>query len=113
MDTPREKFAKFMQDGRTPRCQADVTRYIGRWPNFGQCCRAATKGSDFCKQHHPEAVEARRREATERERERWNVRRVELWGGRFKAALEKIAEGHNDPRSLAEEVLSMFRGSGL
>lgn len=75
-----------------------------------QCSRKRGHGPDqaYCKTHDPEAVAAREKKSHDeyvikhnKERYRWN-------GPAFYAALKQIAEGHNDARGLAQEVLKTF-----
>jgi hypothetical protein len=92
------------------RCCEEVTRYIGGWPHYGQCARKRGFGPDqaYCKQHDPEAAAKRRAEVEAREWARYNKSRLEWAGPRFFAVLEKIANGHNDPRSLAQEAIAPY-----
>lgn len=98
----------YMKDGKRPRCQERICRYIGNWPSYGQCTRSAKVG-DRCRQHDPEDI-ARRDEERQRDDDiRWNKRRRELAATTFYNALGQIATGHNDPRRLAQEVIKTFR----
>jgi len=101
---------KFKHDGKTRRCQKDVMRYIGNWPKSGQCEFAAKDGTDFCKIHHPDAEAKRDAEVKARYDVQWAKRRKEIHGASFFAVLEKIAAGHNDPRTLAQEAIDKFNG---
>lgn len=91
-----------------PRCQEVVQAYWTNWPSFHQCERRAKVDGRWCKQHDPEAVKAREAERTAK----WNAdmatRRVELAGQRFLNALRQIADGHNDPRTLARDTIKEF-----
>lgn len=95
------------------------------WP-FHQCTRPAVvfrevegKTYGFCKQHDPAAVEARHKARLDRWNAEWAARDAEIARAEqerlaleaSKAALEKIAAGHNDPRTLAMETLAMFPGA--
>jgi hypothetical protein len=83
-------------------------------PGGYQCTRKRGYGPDeaYCKQHDPEAV-ARRAEASKnRYDKQWNQRRLELSGPRFFAVLKQIAEGHNDPRSIAQEAIAPHLSAG-
>jgi hypothetical protein len=70
----------------------------------------------FCKQHDPEAVKARDKkrheqwklESEARSREYDRTKRTEAAMDACKEAIEKIANGHNDPRTLALETLRLF-----
>lgn len=92
------------------RCCEEVTRYIGNWPSSGQCVRKRGHGpgEQYCKQHDPEAVAARRAEADAKATKDFNARRFQYHGRTFYNALKQIAEGHNDARGLAQEVLATF-----
>jgi len=92
------------------RCCEEVTRYIGNWPTSGQCARKRGHGPGeaYCKQHVPEAVKARTKAAYDKDTADWNKRRYEMHGRTFYAALKSIAEGRNDAREHATEVLAKF-----
>jgi hypothetical protein len=47
----------------------ESVRESGQWPRYHQCKRKAVK-EGYCKQHHPDAVEARRYKAVARYEER-------------------------------------------
>ncbi len=112
---------KGLFDNRKPnmaQCRASVwDRQV--WSRDYQCSRKATcervvdgQTYGFCKQHDPVVGEARRKETHQRwdreAAERAENRRIEALMPECKAALEKIAAGHNDPRSLAIEILAKF-----
>lgn len=82
-----------------------------RWPKFYQCAKKRGHGPDgaYCKQHDPAAAKARKAAANTRARAKWNESRYETHGRTFFDALLKIAEGHNDARGLAQEVIENFR----
>ena len=91
------------------QCSVEITPYIGNWPQKPRNCRrkgtVEVDGEWYCAQHDPQAIV---RKAEEREAEyqrKWRVRRIERYGPRFYAVLREIAEGHNDPRTLAIETL--------
>lgn len=89
------------------RCRAAVPEE-GRGVGFRQCSRKPANGERYCKHHTPEAIQARRDANSKRwqERAEQEKRRNMRWhGAPFIAALREIAKGHNDPRSLAHEVL--------
>lgn len=96
------------------RCCEEVARYIGGWPHYGQCTRKRGYGPDeaYCKQHDPEAAAKRRAEVDEREAVRWRKQCLEWAGPRFYAALKQIADGHNDPRSLAADTIRAYLPDG-
>jgi hypothetical protein len=99
----------------------------GNPPNYGLCCerifgalgspgghqcnRKRGHGPDgaYCKQHDPEAVKARRIAASARYNAEMNEARYGWNGRKFYAALVEIAEGHNDARGLAQEVIDQFK----
>ncbi|MFC3724447.1 hypothetical protein [Neoaquamicrobium sediminum] len=114
MDNGRYKAA-YGDHGKTApdfeRCCVEVTRYIGNWPHYGQCARKRGHGPDgaYCKQHDPEKVEARKAVSDEREKAAYNKQRLEWAGPRFFKVLEQIADGHNDPRTLAHEAIAAYR----
>lgn len=103
-DLKRKDFSATLRDGR-PQCQERVVRYIGGWPSFGQCSRAAVDGTDYCKQHQPEAVAAREAESREREEAAFRHRMKQVNGPYYHSVLRQIADGHNDPRALAIEAV--------
>lgn len=103
-------------------CRAAV--HQDRW-GFSQCnrkpvvfrCVDGHEGElGFCRQHDPVEVEARekaRRAKWEAERQAAKERRQRLEQEEAAydaclAALDAIAKGHNDPRTLAAETLGLF-----
>jgi hypothetical protein len=90
------------------RCQAEV--WETRWPRPYQCQRKAVVDGKWCKQHDPAAIEARKKAADARSDAEWQKRRIEIHGKCFYETLKQIAEGHNDPRALAQEMLDQFDG---
>lgn len=81
-----------------------------RWTRWSQCNRPRGHGPDgaYCKQHDPEAVKARRAAVDARAKVAWRERRLEWYGSTFFKALVEIANGHNDARGLAQEVVADF-----
>ena len=83
-----------------------------------QCNRPRGHGKDglYCKQHDPETVEAKRNARNAKwdaefkaKQDRWDKKAKEEKAlEASKDALEKIAAGHNDPRTLAMEILKLF-----
>lgn len=63
---------------------------------------------DYCNVHDPEKVAKKEAEREAIAKVSWARRRKEIHGAAFYKALEEIAEGHNDPRALANEVLDKF-----
>ncbi len=100
----------FMKDGKTPRCQESSVPDRGtNWPSFHQCMRAANaKSPGWCKQHSPEEVARLAKMQDDKYNADWKRRRIELYGSHFLQVLQRIAEGHNDPRRLAREALDEF-----
>jgi hypothetical protein len=107
-------------------CRASVYSREGgsySWLHNYQCTRKPVvcrevNGEEygFCKQHDPEAVKERdriRREQWRKETEAKNreydiAKQTREAMEACKKALEEIAAGHNDPRSLAAETLALF-----
>ena len=81
-----------------------------RWPRATQCSRKRGHGPDgaYCKQHDPEAVKARQAASDAKYNAEFNKRRYELHGRKFFDVLKVIADGHNDPRTLARETIDEF-----
>ena len=76
-----------------------------RWATYAQCARKA--GVDgWCKQHHPNATDERSRAATEKFEASQRRQAMGWHGEAMMAALIKIRDGDNDPRTTATEVLS-------
>ena len=90
-------------------CQAVWSR--DRWSKGDQCVRKRGYGPDgaYCKQHDPAAVKARNEAKKTHYNAKWNATRYEMHGRTFFNALVKIAEGHNDARGLAQEVIDIFK----
>lgn len=82
-----------------------------RWPRQYQCTRKRGHGPDgaYCKLHDPEAAKARQKASDARWAEKWNKDRYQFYGRTFFDALLKIAEGHNDARGLAQEIIADFK----
>lgn len=82
-----------------------------RWSRCHQCSKKRGHGPDgaYCKQHDPAVALARKTANDARGREQWNKRRREFHGPMFYDALVKIAEGYNDARGLAQEVVAAFK----
>ena len=105
-DTPLEPF---MRDGKTPKCQEAIMRYVGNWPQgLAQCTRSAKVG-DRCRQHDPVFIAKKEADRTVKYNNEWAARRKEIHGAAFYNALELIAAGHNDPRTLATEMIDKFK----
>lgn len=91
------------------RCCVEVG-FGERGARHRQCNRKCGHGPDgaYCKQHDP-AVKAERdrkaKEAYDAKTLKW---RYGFYGKSFYDALVKIAEGHNDARGLAQEIVNKF-----
>lgn len=92
------------------RCCKEVYRSDSGWGRHYQCTKPRGHGPDqaYCKTHDPEAEAKRRRASDVKYWIESNKRRVEWNGPKFLAALQEIADGHNDARGLAKEVIAKF-----
>lgn len=92
------------------RCCVEVGRPIGAWTQYGQCGRKRGFGPDgeYCKQHDPAEVAKRAKAADDKYQAERNQDRFKWYGRTFYDALQKIADGHNDARGLAQEVIEEF-----
>jgi hypothetical protein len=119
--TPRR--TSFERSADQARCRASVWKQDGNWGRSHQCerkpaCTRVVDGKEygFCKQHDPVAVKARsdarmaeyRRESEARNREYDRQKQERAAMDACKAAIEQIAAGHNDPRTLAVKTLKLF-----
>ena len=77
-------------------------------------CQKAGKVQDangiwWCGQHDPEAVKRREEKRSEKFEAEWKANNrkwaLQFAAPKFRDALRLIANGHNDPRSLAVQVL--------
>lgn len=98
--------------GDPKRC---VQSLMDRWhPGGYQCTRPRGYGPDgcYCKQHDPAAVAARNAARDAAYKAKWSAddlrRQKAEAGAKALDALRQIAAGHNDPRSLAQELLDQF-----
>lgn len=91
------------------RCCEEV-RSPERWGRYHQCTRPRGYGPDasYCKQHDPEVAEQRRIKAEKKHRKDWRDQMMRAYGPSFLCVLRQIADGHNDPRSLAGGVVDEF-----
>lgn len=91
------------------RCVMSVTpNERGGFAHAHQCNRKRGHGPDglYCKQHDPAEVARRDAEAKARWDAKWDrAQRPNRLIAAYRKALEQIAAGHNDPRSLAAEAL--------
>lgn len=110
-----------------PRYGEWAGRPNGAAPDYDRCCfevfsnergvihhqcnkkRGYGPGSAYCKTHDPDAVKARQAEAHAKYTKQYNAQRYGLYGREFFNALEQIANGHNDARGLAAEVIAKFK----
>lgn len=99
----------------------------GHKPDFDCCCEAVVPnergarghqcrnkrgygpGEAYCKTHDPAAVRARAAKSQADYNAKTNARRYEWYGKHFFKTLEEIANGHNDARGLAQEVIAKFK----
>lgn len=89
------------------RCAASVHDSFGA--GFAQCSKKKKGGSDWCGVHSPEAVERRKQQSDERyKKQREEADRKYARPAEYRDALRQIADGHNDPRSLAAEILKKW-----
>lgn len=81
-----------------------------RGANHHQCRKLRGFGPDeaYCKQHDPANVAAKQAAADEKYRLESNARRYGYYGRRFYDTLKLIAEGHNDARGLAADLINEF-----
>lgn len=99
----------------------------GRAPDFKRCCEEVWSKERFsissqcrkprgygpekayCKIHDPDYVKEKSIKQRQEYIERVNKERYKWHGREFFNALEIIANGHNDPRTLATEVIKKFK----
>lgn len=91
-------------------CCVEVVDNSTRWPHYHQCSKKRGYGPDsaYCKQHDPDVVKARNAANSARANAKWNKERYQTHGRTFFNALQKIADGHNDARGLAQEIIDEF-----
>ena len=84
-----------------------------RWSRHYQCTKPRGHGPDgaYCKQHDPKAVAARKAKSDAKGKADWRKRMIEVYGQTFFDALVKIADGYNDARGLAKEIVDNFNKS--
>lgn len=90
------------------RCCKEVRESNG-W-HYYQCTRKRGYGPDeaYCKTHDPAAVAAREKASLEKYNEERRKERFRFYGKTFFDALKEIADGHNDARGLAQEIITNF-----
>ncbi len=91
------------------RCCVQVQE-PGRGGLFHQCYKKRGHGPEqaYCSQHNPEKVEARRAEQDRKFKEELRHRSLQWAGPEFYKVLKQIADGHNDPRSLAKKAIKEY-----
>lgn len=87
----------------------------GRGGIWHQCNKKRGFGPDgaYCKIHDPDYVEMKRKKEHKEYVLKTNKQRYQWHGKNFFDALEVIANGHNDPRSLAVEVIDKFKSGEI
>jgi transposase-like protein len=94
------------------RC-ADTVSSGSVWHGSKQCSRKNGHGPDgaFCKQHDPQAIAAKRvaLDAAWKRKSDQQARDI-AFALQSKDAIRAIAEGHNDPMTLAREILARYEG---
>jgi hypothetical protein len=94
------------------RCAASVADG-GRMVTSSQCRRKNGHGSEgaWCKQHDPQAIAAKRKSELAARKKAWdNASRKAAFIAESQDAIRAIAEGHNDPMTLAREILARYEG---
>ena len=99
--------------GEKRKCSESVFRGYRYYP-CSRLGRHEHDGKLYCKQHYPPDVEKRKAEQAAKSKKALatyheQLRRAEV-AARFENVLRLIAEGHNDPRSLAQEILDEYDG---
>jgi len=91
-------------------CEEVTPNERGGFAHSHQCRRARGYGPDnaYCKQHDPEVAQKRYANAKARADAKWHVQRLEWAGPTFYAVLKQIADGHNDPRTLATKTIAPY-----
>jgi hypothetical protein len=98
-------------EGNKPDLERCCETLHGRFnPGGYQCTRKRGHGPDgaYCKQHDPEAAKTRREKADAAYKVKHYAEMKKWFGPSFLEALRKIAAGHNDPRTLATEIVEDF-----
>jgi hypothetical protein len=101
------------------RCAASVADG-GRMVTSSQCRRKNGHGPEgaWCKQHDPQASAAKKQASAAKKAARHAAWKRELdqkardveFASESKNAIRAIAEGHNDPMTLAREILARYEG---
>jgi hypothetical protein len=98
------------------RCAMEVNRPNGSWTFWTQCSGPAKfdrivdgQRVKVCHTHRPEVVQTREAAKKEREEKRHRQAMREWYRpGEYREALQKIADGDNDPRAVAREALQKW-----
>ncbi len=69
------------------------------------CCMRAAVKDGYCRQHHPDAVLARRKAADKKYDAQRRMRALAIRAPFFRQALQKIADGAEDSQQIALEAL--------
>lgn len=111
----KEKYGAWSGNpkGRPPimdKCCVEVWS-TDKFSMSSQCSRKRGYGpeSAYCKVHDPAYVKEKREAQDRAYNEKMNKLRYQWHGKEFFGVLEKIAQGHNDPRSLATETIDRFK----
>lgn len=96
------------------RCVCPVSFRDAGWTRKMQCTRKPGHGPDglYCKQHSPEAVEARVKAQDERHKQRMSEWRPRWCATAMLKIIRQIANGHNDPRGLCSEFMRKYDERG-
>jgi hypothetical protein len=99
--------------GHKPKPNQCCERVSSGW-HSKQCSRPRGFGPEeaYCKQHDPAKVAERRARGEAEFKIKMEKWKIESAAPIFLAALKKIANGHNDPRSLAIETIKDFKNTG-
>jgi hypothetical protein len=91
------------------RCAETVnTTPNERFSHFAQCSRKNGHGPHgaWCKQHDPVAVKTRKEAREKKWENEWaDSARKRAFELACQGAIRQIAEGHNDPRALAQSII--------
>ena len=96
---------------------AENVRAEGSWPQYNQCTHKNGHGPEgaWCKMHDPVARKAKQAARDAKWRSDWDREKaLNNANAALVPALRAIADGHNDPRALATEVIAALdAASGL
>lgn len=99
-----------------PRCAQCVPDRSTNWPIYQQCEKVGKVQTEdgywWCNSHSPEACAKRKAKRAESDAKWLADFQARVRGpaqmAAMRKALEEIRDGHNDPRTLAKEVLDKF-----